>query len=86
MFSCKDVTELASRRQDEQLPLGTRLGMRLHVFVCVRCARYVKHLDFIRRALSHYRERAELGGLRGLSGEGRNRILEAIKRETGPQD
>lgn len=83
MLSCKEVTELASRRQDGALPLRTRVAMRLHLMVCKMCTRYVAQLGFIRRVMAVYREREEVGKREGLSGDGRTKIREAIRRESG---
>ncbi len=44
MLSCKDVTEKSSDYLDHKLPLLTRLSVRVHLFVCVRCRTYVKQL------------------------------------------
>lgn len=82
MLSCKEVTDLASRRQDAPLSLRTRVAMRLHLLICTMCSRYVQQLDFIRRVMAAYRERDEPSGIKGLSSEGRAKIREAIRNES----
>ena len=44
MLSCKEVARLASDGLDNDLPFGTRFGMRLHMMMCGACSRYVKQL------------------------------------------
>ena len=48
MFSCKDVTRLISESMDRRLPLGSRIGARLHLLLCRFCARYERQLLLIR--------------------------------------
>lgn len=52
IFKCKDITELISRSMDEELPLKTRIGVRLHLIVCYLCARYKKQVNLIHKAVS----------------------------------
>ncbi len=59
MLSCKDVTEKASDYLDHKLPLRTRLGMRLHLFMCVRCRQYLHQLHTTVRTLSLLGERRQ---------------------------
>ena len=48
MLSCKDVTKLLSESMDRSLPLGKRIGVRLHLLICKFCARYKRQLLLIR--------------------------------------
>ena len=48
MLTCKEVSHLLSEAQDRKLPLGERLPLRLHLFMCVGCRNYGKQLDFLR--------------------------------------
>ncbi len=48
MLTCKEVSHLLSEAQDRKLPLGERLPLRLHLFMCVGCRNYSKQLDFLR--------------------------------------
>jgi hypothetical protein len=51
MLSCKDVTRLISESMDHSLPLGTRVGVRLHLLICKFCARYERQLLLIRETV-----------------------------------
>ena len=44
MLRCKDVAEKASAYIDNELPIRTRLSMKMHLFICYKCQRYVKQL------------------------------------------
>jgi predicted anti-sigma-YlaC factor YlaD len=44
MLSCRDVTGLASDHLEGVLPLRSRLGMRLHLWMCAYCRRYVRQI------------------------------------------
>jgi hypothetical protein len=51
MLSCKDVTQLLSESMDRSLPLGKRIGVRLHLLICKLCARYERQLLQIRETV-----------------------------------
>lgn len=50
MLSCRDVTRLISESMDHSLPLGKRIGMRIHLLICLFCTRYKRQLILIREA------------------------------------
>jgi hypothetical protein len=51
MLSCKDVTLLISESMDTSLPVGQRIGMRLHLLMCKFCSRYERQLLLIRETV-----------------------------------
>ncbi len=44
MLKCKDIANLASDYVDGELDWKQRLLMKLHLFICVNCKRFVRHL------------------------------------------
>lgn len=52
MLNCQQVTNRASDYLDEALPFWERLQMRLHLFFCHHCRRYLRQLRATIRALS----------------------------------
>jgi hypothetical protein len=44
MPSCRDIAEHSSGYLDKNLPFWTRMGIRLHLFMCVNCRRYLQHM------------------------------------------
>lgn len=55
MLKCRDVAQEASDFLDHAQPWTRRLAMWLHLFNCVHCRRFLRHLRITRR----------LGTLRG---------------------
>jgi hypothetical protein len=51
MLSCKEVTQLISESMDISLPIGKRIGMRLHLLICRFCSRYERQLLLIRETV-----------------------------------
>lgn len=78
MLTCAEATRLLSDALDRPLPLGRRLGLRLHLLVCRWCDRYGRQLRFIRDAL---RRRAEPPDLTGdaLSPEAREHLRRCLE-------
>jgi hypothetical protein len=56
MISCREVSRLVSRMQDGDLVWWQRVRLRLHLAVCVACARFERQVRFIRLAMQMYRE------------------------------
>jgi hypothetical protein len=82
MLTCKDVTRLVSESMDRSLPLGKRIGVRLHLLICRFCARYERQLLLIRDTVRHLAATVEAPGEtfgETLSKEARERIGESIR-------
>ena len=82
MLSCKDVTQLLSEAMDRSLPLGKRIGVRLHLLICKFCARYERQLLQIRETVRRLVETEETaGGTLGepLSEEAKTRIRKSLR-------
>jgi anti-sigma factor RsiW len=62
LISCRDVAERASEYLDQELTWRSRLQVRLHLFVCQDCRRYVDQLRattaLLRRSLRRSAEMA----------------------------
>jgi len=83
MLSCKDVTKLLSESMDRSLPLGTRIGVHLHLIICKWCARYERQLLLIRETARRLAATLETpgGSFRDtLSEEARERIRQSIEK------
>ena len=55
LVSCRDVTRLLSRMQDESLTDWQRVRVRWHLAVCRMCMAFEKQLRFIEDAMKRYR-------------------------------
>ena len=56
MLTCKEVSRLVSRRQDEPLPFGDGLRMWLHMLLCHACRQFERQAAALRDAMRGYRE------------------------------
>ena len=82
MLSCKDVTQLLSESMDTSLPIGKRVGMRLHLLMCKFCARYERQLllirETVRRIVASEEKPGESPG-ETLSEESKERIRKSLR-------
>ena len=51
MLRCKDVAERASRYVDGEMSWSQRLGMRLHLMMCLHCRRFMRQFRVVRDTL-----------------------------------
>jgi hypothetical protein len=82
MLSCRDVTQLISRSMDASLPVGKRIGVRIHILICRFCARYERQLLLIRetvRRLATAEDTDDSPTAEALSEEARERIRAALR-------
>ena len=83
LLSCKEVTRLASRSLDEELPRRQRIALRLHALLCRTCARFLKEIEFLRAAGAALDQ--EMGDPflmpEALSSDARRRLKEMLRRE-----
>lgn len=82
MISCKQATELASKRLDANLSLFQRFNLKLHLFLCHHCRRYVRQLRFIHKALPRMERYLENDNRRQLSPKAQEKIAAAIEQHT----
>ena len=82
MLSCKNVTQLLSESMDHSLPLGKRIGVRLHLLMCKFCARYERQLllirETVRRLVATEEKPGEPPG-ETLSEEAKERIRKSLR-------
>jgi hypothetical protein len=82
MLSCKDVTQLLSESMDTSLPIGKRIGMRLHLLMCKFCSRYERQLllirETVRRIVATEEKPGEPSG-ETLSEEAKARIRNSLR-------
>jgi hypothetical protein len=77
MLSCKDVTQLLSESMDASLPIGKRVGVRLHLLICKFCLRYKRQLLLIRETARRLAAFDDIPG-ETLSAEARERIRKSL--------
>ncbi len=79
MLTCKEVSQLASKAQDEPLTFKERLQLKVHLLICSLCARYVKQLHFLKRAIQGLDEHKD--DVR-LSTKSRHRIKASLENQS----
>ena len=60
MLTCEQVTEKASAFVDGELRLRERVGIRLHLAICVHCRRFLRLFRLLIARLSRQDEDAEV--------------------------
>jgi hypothetical protein len=75
--TCEEATFLASAGLDQPLPISRRWQLRLHLFICKWCRRYLRQIELLR----HFTRRAaELSVAEAsLSLEARERIRTVLR-------
>ncbi len=81
MMTCKEVSQLASESLDRRLTLFEGLTLRLHLFQCDMCSRYVRQLKFLQRACAEADDE-KLTDAAELADEARERIRIRLSQET----
>jgi hypothetical protein len=82
MLSCKEVTELVSQSIERRLSLRETLQLRMHLFVCTACSRFVRQMKFLHAAAKAYAQRGISTARQWvLSNTARERIRVQLQRE-----
>lgn len=56
-ITCQHASRLLSQAEDEKLPLGKRLRLRLHLAYCDACTNVSRQFTALRLAMRAWRER-----------------------------
>ncbi len=56
-ISCQHASRLLSQREDDVLPFGKRLRLRLHLLICDACTNVSRQFAALRMALQAIRNR-----------------------------
>jgi predicted anti-sigma-YlaC factor YlaD len=75
--TCREVSELVTDYLERALPYSARLGVRLHLFQCEMCRRYVDQMRKTVRLLARHEPAAPAPGTEDA-------IVAALRREAGP--
>lgn len=81
---CKTITPTLGESLDRKLSLREKIQMRLHLFTCDACARYLKQIEFLREAVQAQNEKLiEEDSSVNLSLAAKERLKNALKSSTG---
>ena len=78
--NCKEAIRLQSDALDRPLSRMQRIGLRIHLALCVWCSRYGKQIKFLRAAAQHCDHEHETK--QTLPPEARDRIKRRLQAET----
>jgi hypothetical protein len=59
MRTCREISELASQREERPLSAAERFALYVHLPVCRGCRNFVRQLAFLRAAVRRYRDRPQ---------------------------
>ena len=77
----KQTVELISQSMDRPLTLRERVPLKLHLWACMWCQRYLEHLQLMRDALrvqENENDEGEISPTTRLSDEARERIRRSL--------
>jgi len=56
-ITCQQASRLLSQRQDEQLPFGKRVRLKIHLVLCDACRKVSRQFASVRLAMKRMSER-----------------------------
>src|SRR6266496_49895 len=78
--TCPEVTRILSLGMDKELPLTTRIKLRIHYRMCSFCERYAKQLKYMRTVAHEFPEKiGEVSGAK-LPTEAKERLKQALRQ------
>jgi predicted anti-sigma-YlaC factor YlaD len=79
---CKTMTPALSQSLDRRLSPREKIVMRLHLFTCTACTRYLKQIKFLSETIHKHEERLtesdDLSPVQ-MSAEGKEKLKNALK-------
>lgn len=82
MFTCKQVSNALSKQDYADMPFFKRIGLKLHVMVCIVCHRYNKDVMLMQDTCRHIRHHEDdtLHRKEHLEDAQKQRIQEAVRK------
>lgn len=77
--TCKAITELASRSLETKISWHEKLLMKLHLWSCIACNRYLSQLKFMSKVFELQENKFEQKPVPVLSSDAIKRLKEKIK-------
>jgi hypothetical protein len=57
--TCRQVTEMVLRSEDQRLRWHERVAVRLHLQICIACPRFLQQVQFMGQAMGRWRQYSE---------------------------
>ena len=81
---CKEIVRTVSDSFDRKLSIRERIAMKLHLWACLPCVRYLEQSKYVREAMHEYENhRATDLQSKTLSDEARARLKDILKTSAG---
>jgi hypothetical protein len=77
--TCPEVIRILSLGMDKELPLFTRMKLRIHFLMCSFCQRYMKQLKYMRHVAREFPEKIGEVSDETLSLNAKERIKAALR-------
>ena len=86
MPSCKNVTQIISQSHDRTLTLREHIAIKLHLFICYPCRRFVRQLTILTTVLQRLLKEDIPSDDSALASAARQRIRERLQDAPGKPD
>lgn len=86
MITCEEATRLMSESLDRKLPIGKRIGLRMHLLMCRLCPRFWRQLLLLKNAADLYKKGVEEDVSISLSAETREKIKNLLEINSEKKD
>jgi hypothetical protein len=83
--NCKEAVRLQSQALDHRLPGMERLGLRLHLVLCMWCRRYGKQIRLLRDAAHEHPEELAEAVPQKLSAAAKERISQSLRKQASSE-
>lgn len=86
MMTCEEATQLMSESLDRKLPVGKRIGLRIHLFMCRLCPKFWRQLLLLKNATDLYKKEMEEDPSISLPAETREKIKNLLATNSEKKD
>jgi len=81
---CKTITPMLSRDLDRKTTLSEKIRVRLHLFACEACERYLNQIAFLKEAAQIHGEKVDESEECSMLGiEARHRLKDVLRSRVG---
>ena len=78
--TCPEVVRILSLGMEKELPLATRIKLRVHYLMCSFCKRYMKQLKYIRQVSREFPDKIGEVSDASLSADAKEQIKAALRQ------
>ncbi len=77
--NCRQAARLQSDALEQKLPFAKRIGLKIHLLLCLWCRRYGRQLRCLHHAAHEHPDQLADATQQNLSSEARDRIKQKLK-------